>query len=259
VADSRFMSLQLGAGLLVWHAYATEWAISILRLMAVLPLIAFAQGFLVLRAATGRSRIDLEFIILSAGTSVAITIVLGLVLHAFNAITAVGWIVASGVVCAGAIGWSALTRDRAERPAVPPRHAVSRKTIVCFGIMAALFAGAAAVAHHGAVNQRQFAFTELWIVPTDGRSAERVSVGVKNEEQRPSTYVLELVRNGRLLARLPPFSLNDGEQRVEVIPISVDAGVDQRLEARLHKSDDPLFIRRVWLSNATTETGQCAC
>jgi hypothetical protein len=257
VADASVTWLELGADVLLWHAHTADWAIAGLRILVTVSSIVFIPGFLILRAASPGRRVDLEFVVLSGGTSIATIIVLGLVLHVFNSMTPRGWTVALALVCVGAIVWSG--QSKSAEALRPLTFSASRMALASFGIMAVLFAGAIAIARHGAVNQRQFKFTDLWIVPSDGRDLERVTVGVRNHEQHATTYILELVRNGKLLVRWPPFALGDNEERVEVFPISTKQGPEMRIEARLHKADDPLFSRKVWLSNATTETSPCAC
>jgi uncharacterized membrane protein len=87
-----------------------------------------------------------------------------------------------------------------------------------------------------------------------------VTVGIRNKEQNSSSYLLELVVNGKLLVRWPPFALTDNEEWVEQVPIPMDLGLNQRVEARLYKTDDPhRLYRRVWLSNTATESRQCVC
>jgi uncharacterized membrane protein len=256
VADSRTILLELIVNGLLWPVHAVEWIFAVLRALAVIPLVLFLQGFLVLRAIMPKRPIDFEFIIFSVGMSLSLTVVMGLVLHFVNGLTVLGWVIASGSVCAGAKFWSTHFGDgepllNATRL---PIFMTSRATIVCLGIIGTLFTGSIALARYGAVSQRQFAYTDLWILPTDGRNTGLITVGVRNKEQSPSSYVLELLANGKVLARSPQFSLANDEEQVKQIPVSVALIPDGRIEARLYKTDRPQRLyRQVWLSNTATD------
>lgn len=249
------MLLEFVVNGLLWPAHAVEWMIAALRALVTIPLVLFLQGFLVLRAVMPKRSVDFEFIVFSIGMSLSLTVVSGLVLHVFNALSASGWLIASVLVCAGAKIWSRRFGDGEPLINAPrlPVFMTSRATVVCLGITATLFTGSVALARYGAVSQRQFAYTDLWIRPTE-RNSGVVTVGVRNREQSPSNYVLELLANGRVLARWPQFSLASDEERVQRVPVSVALEPDGRVEARLYKTDGPQRLyRRVWLSNTATE------
>jgi uncharacterized membrane protein len=252
----------LASGALLWEAYATAWTASILRALATIPLLLFLQGFLVLRALMPRRQVDFEFVVLSIGMSITSTMLLGLLLHAFHAMNHYGWAIGSGAVCIGAASWSRFSGGGKSRASVLPTAmpGVRGAAIVCLGIVGALFAGAIVVARYGALNHRQFAYTDLWILPSDGQSMERVTVGIRNKEQRPSNYALELLANGKVLVRWPRFSLADNEERIEQVPIPMILDINQPVEARLYETGDPeRLYRRAWLSNTARESRQCVC
>jgi uncharacterized membrane protein len=256
VADARTMLLEFIVGGLLWPVHAVEWLIAVLRALVVIPVILFLQGFLVLRAALPKRVVNFEFIVFSIGMSLSVTVVLGLVLHCFNALTPLGWGIAVGTVCAGAKVWSRKVGDGEPLINIPrmPAFMTSHATIACLGIVGTLFTGSLALARYGAVSQHQFAYTELWIRPADDRNSGLVSVGVRNKEQHPSTYVLELLANGKVLERSPQFSLADDEELIRQIPVSVALESDGRVEARLYKTDGPQRLyRQAWLYNTATE------
>jgi hypothetical protein len=252
----------LASGALLWEPYATAWTASILRALATVPLLLFLQGFLVLGAFMPRRQVDFEFVVLSIGMSMVSTILLGLLLHAFHAMNHYGWAIGSGVVCTGAVSWSRFSGGGKSRASLLPTAMpiVRGALIACLGIVGAMLAGAIVLARYGAVNHRQFAYTDLWILPYDAQSTQRVTVGIRNKEQRSSNYALELLANGRVLVRWPQFSLADNEERIEQVPIPIILGLNQRVEARLYETGDPhRLYRRAWLSNTAKESQQCVC
>jgi uncharacterized membrane protein len=250
------MLLEFLTSALLWPFQPVEWLIAMLRALVIIPVLLFLQGFLVLRAVMPRRVVDFEFIVFSIGMSLSVTVVLGLVLHFFNALTSFGWTVALVTVCAGAKIWSRKFGNGDPLINVPrlPAFMATRTTVACLGIVATLFTGSLALARYGAVNQREFAYTELWIRPTDDHSFGVVTVGIGNREQRPVSYVLELLANGKEFVRSPQFSLADDEERVRQIPVSLPLMPDGRIEARLYRADEPQRLyRQAWLSNTATE------
>jgi uncharacterized membrane protein len=255
VADGSTALLEFAVGATLWPVQAVEWTFVLVRAMVIVPLVLFLQGALVLRALMPKRPIDFEFIVMSVGMSLSLTVVIGLVLHFLDAMTTLGWSVASGALCAGAVLW--FRRSSGGASVLEFRLTAvltTRATVVCACLVWTLVASSVALARYGAVNQRQFTYTDLWIQPSDGRSENVVTVGVRNREQRSENYVLEVMANGKLLARWPQFHLANDEQRVIQVPISMALDPDDSVEARLYRADAPQRLyRRVWLSNSATE------
>jgi hypothetical protein len=217
-----------------------------------MPLVLFLPGFLLLRALLPKKKeVDFECVILSIGMSVASTIAFGLVLHSLNAMNSAGWGVAVTLVVLAAL-WRSTFLGRGQNfGSFFPRSAfgLNGASIVCCGIVAILVTGGIALASYGSANHRQFAYTELWMVPFDSHSNERVTIGVRNKEQKQSSYDLEVLVNDKLLVRWPAFDLSEDEEWIKQLPIPMDVDLGQRVEARLYNHDAPLRLyRRVWLS-----------
>jgi uncharacterized membrane protein len=253
VANNKIIVAAVVCGVLVLAGNWTAWIPSIVRLLAVMPLVLFLPGFLLLRALLPKGEVDFECVILSIGISVASTVVFGLILHSLDAMNSLGWTVAVAFVVMGAL-WLSRSRGGVRYLGAAFQWSalgLNGASMVCFGVITVLVTGGIALASYGAANQRQFAYTELWIVPFDGHSNERVTIGVRNKEQKHSSYDLEVLVNDKLLVRWPEFDLSEDEEWVKQLPIPMNLGVGQRVEARLYNHDSPLRLyRRVWLSRA---------
>jgi uncharacterized membrane protein len=237
---------------LLWAAGVAPWLPTFVRLCAILPLVLFLPGFLLLRRLFPQRAVDFESIVLCVGTSVASTIVFGLVLHWCNALNASGWGAAVTLVALAALaqslfgarqqGGESLFAASSLRPA--------GAWIASLGLVVVLLTGGISLAKYGAENHRQFTYSELWMLGENHHSDGRVTIGVKNDEQKPSVYDLEVLVNDKLLVRYPSFRLAEDEQLVKQVPIPVDLGIGQRVEARLYNHDAPFRIyRRAWLSS----------
>jgi uncharacterized membrane protein len=251
VADNRAIFVAIVSVVLIWVGSWTEWLPSIVRLLAIMPFVFFFPGFLLLRVLLPKKEVDFECLILSIGMSLAATIAFGLILHSLNAMNSVGWGVVVTLVVLGAL-LSTSPRGRAQNLSsffLWSARGFNGASIACFGIVAVLVTGEIALASYGSANHRQFAYTELWMVPFDGRSNERVTIGVRNKEQKRSSYDLEVLVDDKLLVRWSQFDLSEDEEWIKQLPIPMVLKFGQRVEARLYNRDVPLRLyRRVWLS-----------
>jgi uncharacterized membrane protein len=229
---------------LVYFGFRPALAIA---LVFVLP------GLLLLRNVRPRPAPSFENVILTLGMSVALVIVLALVLHRFNALSPSGWWVLLPAFCLAA--WLLSRRNAGDAQAAPVQAplreiAVNRYQMASLAAVIALVAFALVTARNGALAHQQFAYTEFWITPFDGRDHHRVVVGVHNKEKQPVSYDLELTLNGKIVARHPNLVLADNEQIVEQMTAPGDeTSPEERIEARLYRNgSQPVLYRRVSLS-----------
>ncbi len=249
MAGNRLTNAGFACAILVGMAILTAWAPVLARVFAVAPFLLFLPGFLLLRTLRPKQEISFEFVVLSVGMSIVATIVFALVLHAFNAVTAVGWGAALSILALVALLRSFLV---ASDWALPRRLAFewSGAVVVGFVLVVVLLTGGIALARYGAVTHRQFTYTDLWLVPSAGDGDERVTVGVRNKEQTSSGYDLEVLVNGSLLMRWSDLYLADNDEWVQQVPISAPVEPGQRIEARLYNHAVPFKVYRdVWLSH----------
>jgi uncharacterized membrane protein len=224
-------------------------------------LVFVLPGLLLLRNLRPRPAPSFENVILTLGMSVALVIVLALVLHRFNALSPSGWWVLLPAFCLAAwllsrrnAGDAQVASQQAPEERAPLREiAVNRYQMASLAAVIALVAFALVTARNGALAHQQFAYTEFWITPFDGRDHHRVVVGVHNKEKQPVSYDLELTLNGKIVARRPNLVLADNEQIVEQMTAPGDeTSPEERIEARLYRNgSQPVLYRRVSLSKQT--------
>jgi uncharacterized membrane protein len=223
-----------------------------LRASAAIPLVLFLPGYSVLRATIRAGRLDLQTLVFSIALSVAIDILGGLVLNAFDALSMYGWALWLCAVTVGACALSPL--------GVSPSVTISPRT-TSLGLRPAQWAmcaaavligtGAIGLARSGAANQHEYAFTEFWMVPNAASGGNVATVGISNQEKVATTYEIALFANGANVSRRSGIALQPGETWSDVIPLNGQLGRADRVEAWLFKADAPENVyRKVWLSNA---------
>ncbi len=236
-------------------AAVTETGRSVVALLVVAPVLFFLPGLLLVRLLAPRRRLDFETAMGAIGFSIAMVLVTGLLLGSVGALTAIGWFLALTTICLFLFVRSrrAIGNDAASPLAPVTGFSFTPKTIAVAVVVVSLSAGGIAQARYGAVTHRQFTYTELWMLPVDGTAFQTVTVGVRNREQRPTEYRLEIRVDDRAVERWPRFTLADDEERVERIPVPVVAGVSKRIEARLFRdANDRVLYRQAWLSTQTS-------
>jgi uncharacterized membrane protein len=251
VAANSIKRAACAATVLVWGLCWLTPTPEPLKIVVIIPLLLLLPGLVVIRGALRKKAMNFEFLILAIGMSVALTIVLGLVLHGLNALNSGGWGAAISALLAVAIWRWLFAKDasRKEERLSPFAVAGNRRLAACSGVAAALFAGSIALAHYGADNHRQFAYSELWMVPSEGADSNTISVGVRNDEQKATNYDLEVLVDNKVFVRWPEFRLENDEQWTRELPIPLAIRHSRHVEARLYNRDQPLRIyRRVWLS-----------
>ena len=220
-----------------------------LRTAAALPLLLFLPGWAVLGAFGCLDRPLVERLVFGIGLSIALAAFYGFVLNWLGMLTPVGW----GIGLAGTT-IAASTLRTATSSSVP--HP-SRSTLLAraSGAQFALFALAALVAtlaianaRHGALAQRQYDYTEFWMVPSGSRDGTLVTLGVRNMESAETSYRVEFVADGEVIGRWLPFSLAPNEMVAQQIPINLPPGPERRVAAWLFKADAPDRVyRQVWI------------
>ncbi len=253
MAENKAKAVILLAAALVWTGSLRTLAIIFFRCVDALVLLLTLPGFLWLRFFSPAQKVDFEYGLLSLGMSVALLPPLALLLHRFNALTPTGWEVALAVFCLAAWHYSGrgsmkagLSRPAEARDAPPSREASrgSRRLLRLSGV-ALTIAMAVGIARYGALNHRQFAYTELWMLPSQRNDFQRVTIGIRNQEKKPSAYDLELTINGKLIERRSNLLVRNGDTWVEEAPTQFYAtSAEQVVEAKLYRTDQPSMVYR---------------
>jgi uncharacterized membrane protein len=218
-------------------------------------LVSFLPGYAAMRLLRPQAAFSLSYAILVVGVSFGLCIAGGLVLHLVGAMNSVSWAVLLGAVTVGL----AIAADQGSTP-VPPASQIAEappKTIVATaGVtskqIALLAASAIAVAcafwvaRDAAIARQEFWATEFWIVPR-GESPNALTLGVRNREQAPADYAVELTLEGDVVAAWRSIRLRPGESWTTPIDLPVETHAGRRAEAQLFKNNDRQTVyRRVW-------------
>ena len=252
-----------------------------LRGAAALALALYFPGAGIVAAALP-GRPDAETRVLSVALSIAICVLLSFVLNAMHRLDAAGWAFAlSGVACVGYLAAlvHAPNPPSTTNPVLVRSVAARARHAVILILACAITAGAVREAARGALSQREYRFTDFWMVPEDVPKPSFATVGVRNEEGVATRYTIDIVARGALVDRYRSFRLPVGGERTftvplpnvayaEPMPVEIsDEPIDLaaqaaakkrraragetalRVEARLYKDGDRrLAYRNVWVA-----------
>lgn len=220
----------------------------VVRTIAGLPLIFYLPGHAILCAVGRVRRTTLETLVFTTGLSMVVTVFCGLILNLLGPLTPLRWAVALAVITLGAY-WRA-HRSTQGSLFVSPRRlrlpALSRKRALMLAASIVIAVVATTWSRFDAQAYREFAFTELWMVPGAGGGA--VTVGIRNAERAATSYDLELAIDNRIVAVRRAIELNVGEKWITDFAWPARDGKAHAAEARLFKHGrDGVVYRRVWL------------
>jgi uncharacterized membrane protein len=230
-------------------AFAAESA----RAVGAIVLVFVLPGFLLLHVLARQRKLDFELSLLSVAMSVALLPPLALVLNRFNALSPSGWGVGLALLCLAA--WAFRRRDvpgapfeNAEEPrrqlviAAPALLRPGR--VIRLSVVALMITMAVGVARYGALNQRQFAYTEFWMLPSEKGDYRRLKIGVRNEEKSVVSYDLEISLNSRVFERRHLIVRNGDTWLKETTAPNDQSEEEQVIQAKLYRSDDPSMLYR---------------
>ncbi|QIJ73324.1 hypothetical protein GU700_01140 [Methylobacterium sp. NI91] len=214
----------------------------VLRATLGIPLVFLILGHAVLRGLGVRSATPAEHLTFAVGAGIAACVFGGFVLHLAHALDPLGW----ALWLWGAVAVAALA---ASLQTIPARPRLPRRRLG-FGLGHAAALCAAALIAGGAVllatqqeqANRQFAFTEFWLVLKP--AAGRIVVGVRSGEIEPLTYDVEITLEGRTLATYRGLTLAPGAEWHREIPVQLRQ-TQQKAEARLLRRSDNVVYRHV--------------
>jgi uncharacterized membrane protein len=188
-----------------------------LRLLMTLPVLFFLPGWVLVRTVHRPAELEgVERGLLVMGLSVVSLICLGLILDLIGpGLTAGAWVVGLAALLLpleAVATWRDRPRTAANgRLATRPRPAAWRPppiTLAVIGACVILATGAIAWVGRAARDQVYPAFTQLWLVPSQGATG-RYDIGVHSVERTRANFALVLSRGHRVLATyrydgLPP-------------------------------------------------------
>jgi hypothetical protein len=83
---------------------------------------------------------------------------------------------------------------------------------------------------HDEAVDREFKYTELWMVPSSGLTI----VGIKNSEQKPEKYDIEISGDGQVIAAWRGIAVKADETWTRALTISLDF---HKVEAKLYNEE----------------------
>ncbi len=236
----------------VWLAVAPAGpaplrAVLVSPLVLLLPGLAATEATFLPGTLSGTRRL-----VLGIGASLALAVLVGLVLNLFpEGLTVRRWaaslevltFVVAGVALVRQLVWRRRGRESTQpSPGVhagngdtgPPEVRLrpcaissSAALAVAAVVVVALLTTAFVVARHGvASQQRQVAFTQLWMLPTSSGPPGTVSLGVQSHEPRTEHYEVALQAAGRTVWTSPRLELATGQQWET--SVSIAAGASRR-------------------------------
>jgi uncharacterized membrane protein len=202
----------------------------------------FPPGYL------GRS----ERIMVALGLSLALSILGGLVLNLSPlGLGETSWLALLGSVTLVASAVGILRRatrplEEAGEARLSPR--LSSRQLAVLGLAALLAVTAVGVTAWGEALEPKASFTQLWLLPPQLSGGQQVTLGVRNMEQRPMSYRLDLSVNGQVVREWVPLLLHPGETWEERSTLPESAN-QQPVEALLYLLEEPDQVyRRVTLA-----------
>jgi uncharacterized membrane protein len=215
-----------------------------LRSILGLPMVLLIPGHALLRAVGIRTSSWPQHLAYAVGASLAACIAGGFVLHTLGRLTPLGWALWLWAVTGLA---AVVAGRRRELPELAQWSGLAAFRIWPHGVTMALAALIATGAYMLAVwnaGQREFTYTEFWMLPAAGGDAGRLIIGVRSGEPQPQRFDVEVSLDGRPFAVFRLMAIRQGETWTREIPVPVQEN-RQKAEARLLRPADHVIYRRV--------------
>jgi hypothetical protein len=235
----------------------------LLRTALGAPMVLLASGHAILRAIGVRTTSVSEHLAYAVGASLASGIAGGFALDAAGFLTPLGWVLWFWTVTAGAALVAARRRDAPDLPAWPGQLRVRVWQGAALALASLVATGAYALAIRDEAADRQFKYTEFWILPWANGDPGLVTVGVRSGETQTQRFDLEITLDGRPFAVFRSLTVPPGDTWGRKIPVPVLA-TPQRADARLYRPEDNRLYRSVStlvprLCNEARRCASCSC
>lgn len=237
----------------MWEPASDSAAIGVIRLVLCAPLVLYLPGSMLVDVL--RIEGDLVTrITLAVFLSFAVCILSGFLLHLAGRLDPSGWTFALGLVTIAAWCANGLRPPEASPPSAF-RLWPGFLRLLIFVVAGTIATSAVLVARQGALAQKQFNFTELWMVPKQTSASNIVTIGVRNSEEDRNIYSLDLVLGGAVIGQMPPFDLAPAASRTFEFSVPMNSQAPKRLEAWLYKGRDRGTIyRKVWVTIGSNQS-----
>lgn len=216
----------------------------LLRSFLGVPMALLISGHAVLRAIGVRTTSLSEHLAYSVGVSLAVTVAGGFVLNLIGLLGPLGWafwyLAATTAAMLLAPGDSSVEASKAWL--APLRIQPWQAAAVVLAMLVAT--GAYALAIHDQAVERQFRYTEFWMLPQAKGDPGQLVVGVRSAEAKSQQYDLEISLEGKPFAVFRSLTIAPGDTWVRKVPVPILA-TEQKAEARLYRPADNKLYRRV--------------
>ena len=216
----------------------------LLRTVLGAPMAFLISGHAVLRAFGVRTTSVSEHLAYAVGASLAAGIAGGFTLNAAGFLTPLGWAIWFWATTTAAALVAVRRRDAPDLPAwlgpVPVR--LWQGAALALAVLVAT--GAYALAVRDEASNRQFKYTEFWMLPSAKGAPGRLTVGVRSAETQTQRYDVEISLDGRTFAVFGSLTVAPGGTWVREIPVPILA-TWQKAEARLYRPADNRLYRYV--------------
>ena len=242
-------ALILPAGILLLILVLAAIEPSAVRTMVAISMVLFVPGFALTLILFKRDHLGTpERILLSVGLSIAITALLGLLLHwtPWGLRTTSLW---TALLLALALEVAVIVSNgRLKRAAVarlPVGVNFTARQWVLMGLAALVTFMAIRVASAPTPQQGLDGYTVLWVQPTE--MPDTIHLGVNSEEFKPTKFQLKFEING-VMREGQTLELDPGETWEGMFRLPVDYMADSPLTVSLYRLDDPTEVYRhvVW-------------
>jgi hypothetical protein len=207
-------------------------------------MVLVVSGHVVLRALGVRTASMLEHLAYAVGASLATGIAGGFVLNAAGLLTPLGWAIWFWTVTAGAVLVAAGRRDAPDLPAWPDPVRIRLRQGATLALAVLVATGAYALAIRDEATDRQFKYTEFWMLPLAHGEPGRLTVGVRSAETQTQRFDLDISLDGQPFAVFRSLAITPGDTWARDIPVPVLA-TPQKAEARLYRPEDNRLYRSV--------------
>jgi uncharacterized membrane protein len=212
----------------------------VIRLVLAAPLLLWLTGHVVLRS-IGPIQISLlEHTAYAVGVSIAICVAGGFVLYSISLLTPIGWAVWLVLVTGTALLVGARRRYEWPIPTVK-LSSLRREHAIIISVASLITVGAYRLSIHDEANQREFKYTEFWILP-NLKVPGKLLVGIKSGEADTQHFDVEVTSDGSVIALWR--SIEIGPENTWTHEVKVDPGA-YKAEAKLYRPIDHTLYRKV--------------
>lgn len=217
-----------------------------LRAFMSAPLLFFFTGHTFLRAIGPIGTSLPEHIVYAIGASIATCLFGGFILNWVAWLNPVGWAVwLASTTCAAAL--IALRRNHSSGAILRAMHRPDLRIwqAAVLGIAVLITCGAYFLAVRDEARQRQFKYTEFWMLYGPSAAPGRLVVGLKSAEAAPKHFDVEVALDGRTIAMWRSLAVKPGDTWTREIAFSLSGRHSHRAEAWLYRPDHNVIYRKV--------------